>query len=85
MCAPTQNMKTGVRSSVTVLPSRGAARNPGSRPCTQRARPGACRRGAHIVDSALEMVQRLAHTQAEFLRKVVDSAGKSLSRSQDTR
>jgi hypothetical protein len=33
-----------------------------------------------IADSALEMAQRLVHTQAEFLRKVVDSAGKSLSR-----
>lgn len=33
-----------------------------------------------ITDSALEMAQRLVHTQAEFLRKVVDSAGKSLSR-----
>lgn len=42
-------------------------------------------RREEIVDSALEMAQRLAHTQAEFVRKVVDSAGKSLSRSQDTR
>jgi hypothetical protein len=34
-----------------------------------------------ITDSALEMAQRLVHTQYEFLRKVVDSAGKTLSRS----
>lgn len=31
-----------------------------------------------IVDSALEMADRLVHTQYEFSRKVVDSAGKSL-------
>jgi hypothetical protein len=31
-----------------------------------------------IVDSALEMAGRLVHTQYEFIRKVVDSAGKSL-------
>lgn len=39
---------------------------------------GPSRRG-EITDSALEMAQRLIHTQAEFLRKVVDSAGKSLT------
>jgi len=38
-------------------------------------------RREEIADSALEMAQRLVHVQAEFLRKVVDSAGKSLSRS----
>jgi hypothetical protein len=32
-----------------------------------------------IADSALEMAQRLVHTQYEFLRKVVDSAGKTLT------
>ena len=31
-----------------------------------------------VVDSALEMADRLVHTQYDFLRKVVDSAGKSL-------
>jgi hypothetical protein len=40
-------------------------------------------RREEIADSALEMAQRLVHTQSEFLRKVVDSAGKSLSRSDD--
>ena len=35
-----------------------------------------------ITDSALKMAQKLIHTQAEFLRKAVDSAGKSLSRSE---
>ena len=30
--------------------------------------------------SALEMAQRLVHTQADYLRKVVDSAGKSLTK-----
>ncbi len=38
-------------------------------------------RREEITDSALEMAQRLVHTQYDFLRKVVDSAGKSLSRS----
>ena len=36
-----------------------------------------------ITDSALEMAERLVHTQSDFLRKVVDSAGKSLARSDD--
>jgi len=40
-------------------------------------------RREEIADSALEMAQRLVHTQSEFLRKVVDSAGKSLSRPDD--
>ena len=35
-------------------------------------------RAEEVTDSALEMAQRLVHTQAEFLRKVVDSAGRSL-------
>lgn len=33
-----------------------------------------------VTDSALVMAQRLVHTQAEFLRKVVGSASSSLSR-----
>lgn len=36
-------------------------------------------RRQEIVDSALEMADRLVHTQYDFLRKVVHSAGKSLS------
>ena len=32
-----------------------------------------------ITESGLQMVDRLGQTQAEFLRKVVESAGKSLS------
>ena len=39
---------------------------------------GASRR-EEITDSALEMAQRLVHTQYEFLRKVIDSAGKSVT------
>ncbi|MGZ6561302.1 MAG: hypothetical protein ACXVH1_17220 [Solirubrobacteraceae bacterium] len=31
-----------------------------------------------IADSALEMAERLVHTQYEFLRKVIDGAGKSV-------
>jgi hypothetical protein len=42
-------------------------------------------RREEITDSAMEMAQRLVHTQAEFLRKVVDSAGKSLTRSNDAK
>jgi hypothetical protein len=37
-------------------------------------------RRQEIVDAALEMADRLVHTQYDFLRKVVDSAGKTLSR-----
>jgi hypothetical protein len=42
-------------------------------------------RREEITDSALEMAQRLVHTQADFLRKVVDSAGKTLTRSDDAK
>lgn len=38
-------------------------------------------RREEITDSALEMAQKLVHTQAEFLRKVVDSAAKSVRKS----
>ena len=38
-------------------------------------------RRQEIVDSAMEMADRLVHTQYDFIRKVIDSAGKSLSRS----
>ena len=38
-----------------------------------------------ITDGALEMAQQLIHTQAQFLRTAVDSAGKSLSRSADAK
>lgn len=34
-----------------------------------------------IVDSAMEMADRLVHTQYDFLRNVVQSAGKALGRS----
>jgi hypothetical protein len=34
-----------------------------------------------VVDAAMEMADRLVHTQYDFLRKVVHSAGKSLTRS----
>jgi hypothetical protein len=34
-----------------------------------------------VVDSALELADRLVHTQYDFLRKVVQSAGESLKRS----
>ncbi len=42
-------------------------------------------RREEITDSALELAQRLIHTQADFLRKVVDSAGKSLTRSDNAK
>jgi hypothetical protein len=38
------------------------------------------RRRQEIVDSAMEMADRLVHTQYEFLRNVVQSAGKALSK-----
>jgi hypothetical protein len=39
-------------------------------------------RREEITDSALEMAERLVHTQSEFLRKVVGSVGKTLSGSE---
>jgi hypothetical protein len=36
-----------------------------------------------IVDSAMEMADRLVHTQYDFIRKVIDSAAKSLGKSGD--
>ncbi len=38
-------------------------------------------RRQEVVDSAMEMADRLVHAQYDFIRKVIDSAGKSLSRS----
>jgi hypothetical protein len=38
-------------------------------------------RRQEIVDSAMEMADRLVHTQYDFIRKVIDSAGTSLGRS----
>ena len=38
-----------------------------------------------IVDSALEMADRLVQTQYDFIHKVIDSAGKSLTKSDDVR
>jgi hypothetical protein len=38
-----------------------------------------------VVDSALEMADRLVHTQYEFIRKVIDSASKTLSRADDAK
>jgi hypothetical protein len=35
-----------------------------------------------ITESALKMAEQLVHMQSEFLQKVIDSAGKSLSRSE---
>ncbi len=42
-------------------------------------------RRQEIIDSALEMADRLVHTQYDFIRKVVDSAGKAVSRPGDTK
>ncbi len=36
-------------------------------------------RRQEIVDSALDMADRLVHTQYDFIHKVIDSAGKSLT------
>jgi hypothetical protein len=41
---------------------------------------GASRRQA-VIDAAMEMSDRLVHTQYDFLRKVVHSAGESLGKS----
>jgi len=42
-------------------------------------------RRQEIIDSALEMADRLVHTQYDFIRKTVDSARKTLSPSEDTK
>ena len=44
---------------------------------------GARRVEKKITESALKMAEQLIHTQSEFLQKVVDSAGKSLSSSEE--
>ena len=38
-----------------------------------------------ITESALKMAQQLVHAQSQFLQKVIDSAGESLSRSEGER
>ena len=38
-------------------------------------------RRQEIVDSALEMADRLVHAQYDFIHKVIDSAGKALTKS----
>jgi hypothetical protein len=40
-------------------------------------------RRQRIIDSAMEMADRLVHTQYAFLRDVVQDAGKALSREDD--
>jgi hypothetical protein len=42
-------------------------------------------RREEVVDSAMEMADRLVHTQYEFLRKVVQSAGKALGKPDDAK
>lgn len=42
-------------------------------------------RRQEIVDSAMEMADRLVHTQYDFIRKVIDGASKSLHRSGDAK
>jgi hypothetical protein len=36
-----------------------------------------------VIDAAMEMADRLVHTQYDFLRKVVDSAGKAVAGQDD--
>jgi hypothetical protein len=42
-------------------------------------------RRQEIVDSAMEMADQLVHTQYDFIRRVIDSAGRSLHRSSDAK
>ncbi len=42
-------------------------------------------RGQEILDSAMEMADRLVDAQYDFLRKVIDSAAKSLSSRDDAK
>ncbi len=62
--AAIQAVRTFVETVDRVLPPRGE---------------GPSRR-QEIVDAAMEMADRLVHTQYDFVRKVVHSAGKSLGR-----
>jgi hypothetical protein len=38
-----------------------------------------------VVDAAMEMADRLVHTQYDFLRHVVQSAGKTLTRQDEAK
>ncbi len=38
-----------------------------------------------VIDSAMEMADRLVHVQYDFIRKVVANAGKSLGKSDDAK
>lgn len=38
-------------------------------------------RRQEVIDSALEMADRLVHTQYDFIRKVIDSTAKTLNKS----
>ena len=40
-------------------------------------------RRQEVIDAAIEMTDRLVHTQYDFLRQVVQSTGKALSRPDD--
>lgn len=42
-------------------------------------------RRQEVVDSAMEMADRLVHTQYDFIRSVVQSAGKALSKPDEPR
>ena len=42
-------------------------------------------RRQEIVDAAMDMADRLVHTQYDFLRRVVQSAGKTLSREDEAK
>ncbi|HUN78582.1 MAG TPA: hypothetical protein VMU32_06675 [Solirubrobacteraceae bacterium] len=42
-------------------------------------------RRQEIIDAAMEMADRLVHTEYDFLRNVVQSAGKALSRQDDAK
>ena len=46
-------------------------------------RGGTPSRRQDVIDSAMEMADRLVHVQYDFIRKVVANAGKSLGRSDD--
>jgi len=42
-------------------------------------------RRQEIIDAALEMADRLVQTQYDFIRKVVDSAGKALTKPEEAK
>jgi hypothetical protein len=72
-------MCSGGLKPVSAPPS---SRSPSSStPSTRRCRTESVSKRQTVVDAAMKMADRLVHTQYDFLRRVVDDAGRSLTKS----